>query len=93
MTPEQYMMKRAEIVSEYMEEIDEHESAGEFGDAENARKWMRVKLRELDKGTLMVIARDIEWDTQLGGCPYFEGLPMEINEELDRRKGELCAAD
>ena len=26
MTPEQYMMKRAEIVSEYMEEIDEHES-------------------------------------------------------------------
>ena len=49
MTPEQYMMKRAEIVSEYMEEIDEHESAGEFGDAENARKWMRVKLRELDE--------------------------------------------
>ena len=38
MTPEQYMMKRAEIVSEYMEEIDEHESAGEFGDAENALK-------------------------------------------------------
>lgn len=49
MTPEQYMMKQAEIVSEYMEEIAEHESAGEFGDAENARKWMRVKLRELDE--------------------------------------------
>ena len=54
---------------------------------------VRRHIRELDKGTLMVIARDIEWDTQLGGCPYFEGLPMEINEELDRRKGELCAAD
>ena len=49
MTPEQYMMKRAKIVSEYMEEIDAHESAGEFGDAENARKRMRVKLRELDE--------------------------------------------
>lgn len=49
MTPEQYMVKRAEIVSECMEEIAEHESAGEFGDAENARKWMRVKLRELDE--------------------------------------------
>lgn len=49
MTPEQYMVKRAEIVSEYMEEIAEYESVGEFGDAENARKWMRVKLRELDE--------------------------------------------
>lgn len=54
---------------------------------------VRRHIRELDEGTLTVIARDIEWDTQLGGCPYFEGLPMEINEELDRRKGELCAAD
>ena len=65
---------------------------GTFASKETAEA-VRRHIRELDKGTLTVIARDIEWDTQLGGCPYFEGLPMEINEELDRRKGELCAAD
>lgn len=49
MTPEQYMVKRAQIVSEYMDEIDAHESAGEYGDAQNARKWMEIRLRELDE--------------------------------------------
>lgn len=53
MTPEQHMMKRAEIVSEYMEEIAEHESAGEFGDAENALAVARalgVTLDEMAEG-------------------------------------------
>lgn len=30
-------------------EIDEHESDGCYGDAENARKWMRFELDDLDR--------------------------------------------
>lgn len=49
MTREEYEARREEIVSDYLLQIDEHESAGDFGDAENARKWMRIRLRELDE--------------------------------------------
>jgi len=45
MTEQEYRRRRAEIVARRMEEIDAHESAGCYGDAETARKWMR---RELD---------------------------------------------
>lgn len=48
MTDEEYRRKRAEIVDRYADEIDAHESAGCYGDAEIARKWMRERLRELD---------------------------------------------
>ena len=33
----------------YLEEICEHEDAGCLGDAENARKWRRAELEELDR--------------------------------------------
>lgn len=49
MTREEYEARRDEIVSDYLFQIDEHESAGDFGDADNARKWMRIRLRELDE--------------------------------------------
>lgn len=49
MTPEEYKQKRQQIISDYMEEICEHESAGCFGDAGEARKWMRVELEKLER--------------------------------------------
>lgn len=61
---------------------------GTFASKETAEA-VRRHIREIDEGTLEIIARDIEWDTQLGGCPYFEELPSEIDEELERRKVEL----
>ena len=57
---------------------------GTFASKETADAVLR-HIRELDEGTLTVIARDIENDAQLGWCPYFEGLPAEIHEELKRR--------
>lgn len=57
---------------------------GTFASRETAEA-VRRHIRELDDGTLTVIARDIEWDTQLGGCPYFDELPAEIHDELNRR--------
>lgn len=33
----------------YLEEICEHEDAGCLGDAENACKWRRAELEELDR--------------------------------------------
>lgn len=47
MTREEYERRRAEIVESCIEEIDEHESAGCYGDAEIARKWMRHELSQL----------------------------------------------
>lgn len=49
MTPEEYKQKRREIIERYSQEIDDHESAGCYGDAENARKWMRMKLKCLEE--------------------------------------------
>lgn len=49
MTIEEYERRRSEIVEGYIEEIDEHESAGCYGDAEIARKWMRHELAQLKK--------------------------------------------
>lgn len=49
MTRDEYERRRAEIVESCMDEIDEHESAGCYGDAETARKWMRRKLSQLKK--------------------------------------------
>lgn len=48
MTKEEYEARRREIIEHYSGEIDAHESAGCFGDAENARKWMRIDLAALD---------------------------------------------
>lgn len=47
MTHEEYEAKRREIIERYNEEIWEHEDAGCYGDADNARRWMRVRLDEL----------------------------------------------
>lgn len=49
MTREEYMAKRREIIDRYTEEIYDHEDAGCFGDAENARKWMRRELESLER--------------------------------------------
>lgn len=49
MTREQYETKRTEIIERYTEEICDHENAGCYGDAENARKWMRFRLEELER--------------------------------------------
>ena len=48
MTREEYEARKKEIVSDYLRQTDEHESARDFADAENARKWMRIRLRALD---------------------------------------------
>ena len=42
-------------------------------------------LRDIDDGTLRVIARDIEWEMRVCACPYFERIPKLIDEELERR--------
>lgn len=47
MSTEEYKARRREIIERYRTEIDEHESAGCYGDAENARKWMRIDLETL----------------------------------------------
>lgn len=47
MTKEEYERKRREIIEAYSEEIAEHESAGCYGDAQNARKWMHHRLSDL----------------------------------------------
>lgn len=47
MTEEEYRKKRREIIGRYSDMIDDHENAGCFGDADTARKWMRVKLEQL----------------------------------------------
>lgn len=49
MTREEYAARRAEIIGRYSDEIADHENAGCFGDAENARKWMRRKLEQLER--------------------------------------------
>lgn len=49
MTHEEYEAKRREIIERYNKEIWAHEGAGCYGDADNARRWMRVRLDELKK--------------------------------------------
>lgn len=46
---EEYKRKCRQVKDYYLEEICEHEDAGCLGDAENARKWRRVELEELDR--------------------------------------------
>lgn len=46
---DEYREKCRKVKAYYAEEIREHESAGEFGDAENARKWRRMELAALDR--------------------------------------------
>ena len=41
--------KCRQVKDYYLEEICEHEDAGCLGDAENARKWRRAELEELDR--------------------------------------------
>lgn len=49
MTSVEYELRRADIFDGCMDEICEHESAGCYGDAENARKRMRRELAQLKK--------------------------------------------
>lgn len=49
MTREEYEARRREIIERYRVEIDAHEGAGCFGDADNARRWMRIRLDELER--------------------------------------------
>lgn len=46
---EEYKQKCRQVKDYYLEEICEHEDAGCLGDAENARKWRRAELKELDR--------------------------------------------
>lgn len=46
---EEYKRKCRRVKDYYLEEICEHEDAGCLGDAENARKWRRLELEELDR--------------------------------------------
>lgn len=50
---------------------------------------VRAHLRDLDEGTLGVVARDVRWETEAwgaGSCPHFWSLPDEIDAELERRR-------
>lgn len=49
MDAKEYERQRRELIEGYSMEISEHESAGCYGDAENARKWMRHYLEELER--------------------------------------------
>lgn len=49
MTRDEYLAERQRIIDMYAEEIADHESAGCFGDADSARKWMRRKLDLLER--------------------------------------------
>lgn len=49
MTKDEYEWRHNAIVGRYADEICEHESAGCYGDAENARKWMFYELQALDR--------------------------------------------
>lgn len=54
---EEYKQKCRQVKDYYLEEICEHEDAGCLGDAENARKWRRAELEELDRQTSMWCSR------------------------------------
>ena len=43
-------------------------------------------LSDIDEGTLEIIARDVRRESGYGPVPYFEGLPDEIDKELERRR-------
>lgn len=49
MKRDEYEAKRREIIETYTQQAWEHEDAGCYGDAENARKWMRRKLEKLER--------------------------------------------
>ncbi|WP_307740031.1 hypothetical protein [uncultured Parolsenella sp.] len=43
----EYERRRAQLIEDAQYDIDEHLSAREPGDAENARRWLRYRLEEL----------------------------------------------
>lgn len=45
-----YFETRTELITWYMQQVWEHEDAGERGDADNTRKWLKVKLAQFDRG-------------------------------------------
>lgn len=49
MDAKEYERQRRELIESYSQEISEHESAGCYGDADNARRWMRINLEELER--------------------------------------------
>lgn len=48
-TEQEYEWRHNAIIGRYTDEICDHESAGCYGDAENARKWMFYELEALDR--------------------------------------------
>ena len=46
---------------------------------------VRAHLPDLDEGTLETIARDRRRESGYGSVPHFEGLPGEIDAELEGR--------
>ena len=60
---------------------------GTFASRETAESVER-HIREIDAGTLQVIARDVEYEKGLGECRYFGHLPGLIDKELKRRESE-----
>lgn len=49
MDKEEYEAKRRELIERASLDISDHESAGEFGDAENVRRWLRFELKSLKR--------------------------------------------
>lgn len=47
---------------------------------------VRAHLADLDEGTLEIVARDLRQESAYGPVPHFEGLPDEIDAELERRR-------
>lgn len=47
---------------------------------------VRAHLTDLDEGTLKIVARDIRQESGYGPVPHFEGLPEEIDREIERRR-------
>lgn len=62
---EEYQLKRERIKDWYLAEICNHEDAGEFGDAENARRWCHESLRRLEEQY-----RNGEEMTGMGTVPF-----------------------
>lgn len=48
MTAEEYERQKRDLIRRYTKEIDEHEGAGCYGDADNAREWLHRKLDMLE---------------------------------------------
>lgn len=66
---EEYKQKCRQVKDYYLEEICEHEDAGCLGDAENARKWRRAELEELDRQYRVAVVGGVRGASD--GVPFF----------------------